>query len=69
MGKATWEPERIRVRTLLILTEWDQDTPLYIAQVNTPYKRRVVVGEGTHTVALEKSRMQLIGQIQGFLEG
>jgi pimeloyl-ACP methyl ester carboxylesterase len=75
MGKATWEPERIRVPTLLILTEWDQDTPLYMAQevfgklVNTPYKRRVVVGEGTHTVALEKSRMQLIGQIQGFLEG
>jgi hypothetical protein len=31
-GKATWEPEMIRVPTLLILAEWDQDTPLYMAQ-------------------------------------
>src|SRR5262245_19003975 len=27
-GKATWEPEKIRVPTLLILAEWDQETPL-----------------------------------------
>src|SRR5262249_59084566 len=57
-GKATWEPEMIRVPTLLILAEWDQDTPLYMAQeifaklVHAPYKRHVVIGEGTHTVAL-----------------
>src|SRR5262245_43083057 len=25
-GKATWEPEKIRVPTLLILAEWDQDS-------------------------------------------
>jgi hypothetical protein len=31
-GKATWEPEMIRVLTLLVLAEWDQDTPLYMAQ-------------------------------------
>jgi pimeloyl-ACP methyl ester carboxylesterase len=74
VGKATWEPEKIRVPTLLILAEWDQDTPLYMAQevfaklVNAPYKRHVVIGEGTHTVALEKSRMHLINQIQSFLD-
>jgi pimeloyl-ACP methyl ester carboxylesterase len=73
-GKATWEPEKIRVPTLVILAEWDQDTPLYMAQevfaklVNTPYKRHVVIGEGTHAVALEKNRMQLINQVQGFLD-
>jgi pimeloyl-ACP methyl ester carboxylesterase len=73
-GKATWEPEKIRVPTLLILAEWDQDTPLYMAQeifaklVNAPYKRHVVIGEGTHTVALEKNRMQLINQVQSFLD-
>ena len=45
VGKATYDPEKIRVPTLLILAEWDQDTPLYMAQevfsklVNTPYKR------------------------------
>jgi pimeloyl-ACP methyl ester carboxylesterase len=74
LGKATWQPEKIRVPTLLILAEWDQDTPLFMAQdvfsklINTPYKRHVVIGEGTHTVALEKSRMQLISQIQAFLD-
>src|SRR5262249_20508939 len=73
-GKATWEPEMIRVPTLLILAEWDQDTPLYMAQevfaklVNAPYKRHVVIGEGTHTVALEKNRMHLINQMQSFLD-
>jgi len=73
-GKATWEPEKIRVPTLLILAEWDQDTPLYMAQevfaklINTPYKRHVVIGEGTHVVALEKNRMHLVTQVQAFLD-
>jgi len=73
-GKATYEPEKIRVPTILILAEWDQDAPLYMAQevfaklVNAPLKRHVVIGEGTHTVALEKNRMHLITQIQGFLD-
>jgi pimeloyl-ACP methyl ester carboxylesterase len=73
-GKSTWEPEKIRVPTMLILAEWDQDTPLYMAQevfaklVNTPYKCHVVIGEGTHTVAIEKNRMHLINQIQNFLD-
>jgi pimeloyl-ACP methyl ester carboxylesterase len=73
-GKPTWEPEKIRVPTLVILAEWDQDTPLYMAQevfarlVNTPYKRHVVIGEGTHAVALERNRMHLISQVQSFLE-
>jgi pimeloyl-ACP methyl ester carboxylesterase len=74
VGKATWDPEKLRVPTLLILAEWDQDTPLFMAQemfgklVNAPYKRHVVIGEGTHTVALEKNRMHLINQIQSFLD-
>ena len=73
-GKATWEPEKIRVPTLLILAEWDQDTPLYMAQeifaklVNAPYKRHVGIGEGTHSVAIEKNRMHLINQVQSFLD-
>jgi pimeloyl-ACP methyl ester carboxylesterase len=72
--KTTWEPEKVRVPTLLILAEWDQDTPLYMAQemfgklINTPYKRHVVIGEGTHVLALEKNRMQLIKQVQSFLD-
>ena len=73
-GKATYEPEMIRVPTLLILAEWDQDAPLYMAQevfsklVNAPYKRLVIIGQGTHTVAIEKNRMHFINEIQGFLD-
>jgi hypothetical protein len=49
------------VPTLLIVAEWDQDTPLFMAQevfaklVNAPLKRHGVIGEGTHTVAIEKN--------------
>jgi pimeloyl-ACP methyl ester carboxylesterase len=74
VGKPIWDPGKIRAPTLLILAEWDQDVPLYMVQevfsklVNTPYKRHVVIGEGTHTIALEKNRMHLINQIQSFLD-
>ncbi|HMK66218.1 MAG TPA: alpha/beta hydrolase, partial [Thermodesulfobacteriota bacterium] len=60
--------------TLLILAEWDQDTPLYMAQelfgklINTPYKRHVILGAGTHAIVLEKNRMDLITQVQQFLD-
>jgi pimeloyl-ACP methyl ester carboxylesterase len=73
-GRPMYDPAQIRVPTLLILAEWDRDTPLYMAQelftklTNTPKKRQVVLDEGTHTIALEKNRMELIRQIQDFLE-
>jgi pimeloyl-ACP methyl ester carboxylesterase len=76
LGKGTpvYDPAEIRVPTLLILAEWDQDTPLYMAQeifgklVNAPYKSHVVLSGGTHAAVLEKNRMRLISQVQFFLE-
>jgi pimeloyl-ACP methyl ester carboxylesterase len=73
-GKPTYEPADIKVPTMLIVAEWDQDTPLYMAQelfgklVNTPSKRHVVLGEGTHAVVLEKNRSELFNQVQYFLD-
>ena len=73
-GKAYYEPETIRVPTLLIVGEWDQDTPPTMAQalfpklVNAPYKQLVQIGEATHTVLMEKNRMQLFRAVQAFLE-
>ncbi len=73
-GRSPYDPADIRVPTLLIIAEWDQDTPLYMAQeilpklVNSPDRRLVILGEGTHAVALEKHRMRLIGDVQHFLE-
>jgi pimeloyl-ACP methyl ester carboxylesterase len=73
-GKAYYEPSNIRVPTLVILAEWDADTPPYMAQAvfakltSTPRKRMVMIGEGTHGVALEKNRLQLFREVQLFLE-
>jgi hypothetical protein len=40
----------------------------YFAKLTAaPYKRFVQLGEGTHTVMLEKNRMQFFHEILGFL--
>lgn len=73
-GKPMYDPADIRVPTLLILAEWDADTPLYMAQtlfpqlVNAAPKRLVVIGEGTHSVINEKNRMQLFREVQMFFQ-
>jgi pimeloyl-ACP methyl ester carboxylesterase len=69
-----WKPEDIRVPVLLVKAEWDQDTPAYMAQtlfpklINAPYKRYVEIGEGTHTVIMERNRMALFKEVQLFLD-
>jgi pimeloyl-ACP methyl ester carboxylesterase len=73
-GKPLYEPSKITVPTILVVAEWDQDTPTYMAQTlfplltNAASKRLVVVGEGTHTLMLEKNRIALISEVQKFLE-
>lgn len=73
-GKSIYDPADIRVPTLLILAEWDADTPLYMAQTlfpkltNAPLRRLIVIGEGTHIVLTEKNRMQLFREVQAFFD-
>lgn len=73
-GKQQYDPAAIRVPTLLVVAEWDADTPPYMAQalfpklVNAPYKRLVIIGEGTHSIIMEKNRMQLFCEVQLFLD-
>jgi pimeloyl-ACP methyl ester carboxylesterase len=72
--KALYDPAKITSPVLLVLGEWDRDTPLYMAQAlfplltNAAWKRHVVLSEGTHTIALEKNRMLLLRTVQQFLE-
>jgi pimeloyl-ACP methyl ester carboxylesterase len=74
LGKRLYDAEQIRVPTMLIKAEWDADTPAQMAQglfaslKNAPYKSYVEVGEGTHTLMLEKNRMQLFRSAQAFLD-
>ncbi len=73
-GKALYDPGKIRVPTLLLHAEWDADLPSYLAQgyfaqlKNAPYKRLIELSEGTHTVMMEKNRMQFFHELMGFLD-
>jgi pimeloyl-ACP methyl ester carboxylesterase len=73
-GKALYDPGKITVPTLLLHAEWDADLPSYQAQnyfaqlKNTPYKRLIELSEGTHTVMMEKNRMQFFHELMGFLD-
>jgi len=59
---------------MLILAEWDADTPLYMAQTlfpqltNAAPKQLVVIGEGTHSLINEKNRMRLFREVQMFFD-
>jgi len=74
VGKPWYDPADITVPTFLIHAEWDYDLPSYQARgyfarlTNAPYKRLVEIGEGTHTVMLEKHRMQFFRELIGFLD-
>jgi pimeloyl-ACP methyl ester carboxylesterase len=73
-GKALYDPAAIRVPTFLAHAEWDADLPSYMLYAyfskltNAPYKRYVEIGEGTHTIIMEKNRMQLFQAVQQFLD-
>ncbi|MCF4125155.1 alpha/beta hydrolase [Methylobacterium sp. SyP6R] len=72
-GKPLYDPGEIRVPTLVIHAEWDADLPSYQAQeyfarlTRAPYRRFVELGEGTHTVMMEKNRMQFFREVAAFL--
>ena len=64
----------IKAPTLLVRGEWDVDAPSYMAQAlfplfaNAPAKQYLEIGEGTHSIMLERNRMQLFRAVQGFLD-
>jgi pimeloyl-ACP methyl ester carboxylesterase len=73
-GQMVYDPANITVPTLLVLGEWDRDTPPYMAQalfpllVNAPDRRLVLLAEGTHTMMLERNRQALFRTVQAFLD-
>src|SRR5262249_20291752 len=72
--KPRYDPAEVKAPTLVIHAEWDRDNPTYMSQgvfaqlKNTPWKRFIEIGEGTHTVIMEKNRMQLFREVQLFLD-
>jgi len=73
-GRPMYDASRIRVPTLLVKAEWDVITPASMAQglfralTQAPAKLYTEIGEGTHTILLEKNRMELFRTVQNFLE-
>lgn len=73
-GQPMYDPNKIKVPTLMIHAEWDADLPSYQAHgifaemKSAPYKRFVELSEGTHSVMLEKNRMQFFREINLFLD-
>ena len=73
-GKPTYDPAKITAPTLMIQAEWDRDTPpsrsqgLFPLLTNTAWKQYVLLGEGTHTVMMERNRTLLFQAVQTFLD-
>ncbi len=73
-GKPFYDPARITVPTLLVVAEWDRDTPpamanaLFPLLTASPAKRLVQLGDGSHTMLMERNRGALFQAVQVFLE-
>ena len=73
-GKPAFDPKLITVPTLLILAEWDADTPPYMAETlfplltNSPNKKMVMLSEGTHGVMNEVKRFSLFNEVARFYQ-
>ena len=69
-----YDPAKVTAPALLVLGEWDRDTPpamantLFPLMVNSPGKRLTILAEGTHTMMLERNRGALFQAVQVFLE-
>jgi len=73
-GKPVFNPELITVPTLLILAEWDADTPPYMAETlfplltRSPGKKLVILSEGTHGIMNEVKRFSLFNEVTRFYQ-
>ena len=73
-GKPVYNPELITVPTLLIVAEWDADTPLYMAETlfplltRSPEKKLVILSEGTHGIMNEVKRFNLFNEVTRFYQ-
>lgn len=74
VGRPLYDPARITVPLLIAVGEWDNDTPVYMAQTlfplftNAAWKRLAILGGGTHSMGMERNRMLLLRTVQQFLE-
>jgi len=72
-GRFPYDPALIKAPALIIFGEWDSVATeegakrLFDLLSGTRYKRRIVIGTGTHILQLESSRHVLYGEVITFL--
>ena len=72
--KPYYNPSDIRVPVLIIGGDLDVYTPQYMSEAiftklsNVPSKRRIIIGDATHSMLMERNRMLLFNEVQQFLE-
>lgn len=73
-GKPYYKADSIKSPTLIIRGEWDRYPSnedaglLFVSLKNAPYKKYVVIENGTHVLHLEKSRTLLFKEVLNFLQ-
>ncbi|MCH9670814.1 MAG: alpha/beta hydrolase [Gammaproteobacteria bacterium] len=73
-GVPLYEPQKVTAPVLLVVGEWDNDTPPHMAQTLFPlfssaaWKRLTILSGGTHAMLMERNRMLLFRTVQQFLE-
>jgi pimeloyl-ACP methyl ester carboxylesterase len=73
-GIPLYDPALIKNPTLLILAEWDADTPTYMAQTLFPLmknanpKKLSILSEGSHSIMNEVNRFSLFNEVARFLD-
>lgn len=73
-GRPLYDPGDIRAPTLIVVGEWDRDTPaamglsIFGLLRDAAHKRFVLLGQATHTALMERHRMALFHEVQLFLE-
>ncbi|UWU92964.1 alpha/beta hydrolase [Bradyrhizobium sp. CB1015] len=72
-GKPLYDPSLLTVPVLIVHADLDRDCPMDMAQAvfgklsAAPYRRWVEIGEGTHSVFMEKNRWQVFAAVDDFL--
>ncbi len=73
-GRPYFDPSRITAPTLLAVGAWDADTPPAMAEdmfrqlSPSPHHQLVIFDEGSHTMMMERNRLQLFETVQAFLD-
>ncbi|MGB7184698.1 MAG: alpha/beta fold hydrolase [Burkholderiaceae bacterium] len=72
-GKPRYDPKKLRSPLLIVVGEWDNDTPPHMAVTlfnlcqHAAWKRLSVLSGGTHTMLMERNRILLFRTVLQFL--